>query len=120
MAFLSNSYRSKMRGKSELLYGGRDAVKSSTERTAKRTFETMAFLLVRERANLWCAWVLYHALGPEDVNCLWVHDQLEVIPTDMSGAVKVRLDSRSCLVQLAGASTAWFVWSRQCSCSRAC
>lgn len=99
MAFLNNSYRSKMRGKAELLYGGANAVKSEDERAAKRTFETMAFLLVRERANLWCAWVMYHALGPEDINQLWVDDDVEDVPVQMSTAIKVR-------------SGGWLGWGR--------
>ena len=40
---------------------------------------------------MWCAWVQYHALSPEDINYLWLADTLEYNPRDLKGAVHVSL-----------------------------
>ncbi|KAG2430729.1 hypothetical protein HYH02_013569 [Chlamydomonas schloesseri] len=78
MVSIDQSYSSKMVGKYEFIFCGKDAASSTEERRAKAFFEQLALMLLRQRhGSLMRALVVYSAMCSEDVNLVFLEDEID-------------------------------------------
>ncbi|KAG2425334.1 hypothetical protein HXX76_013748 [Chlamydomonas incerta] len=78
MVSIDQSYSSKMVGKYEFIFCGKDAASSTEERRAKAFFEQLALMLLRQKhGSLLRALVVYSNMCSEDVNLVFLEDEID-------------------------------------------
>eukprot|EP00198_Chlamydomonas_reinhardtii_P000430 XP_001689765.1 predicted protein [Chlamydomonas reinhardtii] len=78
MVSIDQSYSSKMVGKYEFIFCGKDAASSTEERRAKAFFEQLSLMLLRQRhGTLLRALVVYSNMCSEDVNMIFLEDEID-------------------------------------------
>ncbi|KAG2496468.1 hypothetical protein HYH03_005295 [Edaphochlamys debaryana] len=74
---LDTRQKAKRKGKLELLFDGADAQEAVGERKAKTLVENLALLVLRYRFSLLAALAVHHSLSADDVNYLYIQDDVE-------------------------------------------